>query len=130
MPRSPLQSLICPCAPSLRLLPPSVSLPALPTPPSHPPSGLTDVEADAPGPQKSVSDIKRGLMNGSRLFVCPSPSSAAAQARPDGTNLKSLPVPLLSAELRRKPGALHVCVLRSKANELIRKQGPTQTQTK
>lgn len=57
---------------------------------------LAGVKPDASGPQKEKISrfFFKGLMNGSCLFVCYPPSSAAAQAL-DATNKNLLPVPLL-----------------------------------
>lgn len=55
-------------------------------------------DADTSGPRKetTASDIKRALMNGSRLFVLLPPSAAAARGRRDGLHKQTpSPYPLL-----------------------------------
>lgn len=55
-------------------------------------------KADTSGPRKetTASDIKRALMNGSRLFVLLPPSAAAVRGRKDGLHKQTpSPYPLL-----------------------------------
>lgn len=103
LPDMPIFCFFCFPAYCLHLLPLSASL-SLP-PPSH--SYWCGGRCFGP-PEGECLWYKKGLMNGSRLFVCLPPSSAAAQAL-DGTN-KSLPVPFCKSAAKAR--MLHVCGLR------------------